>query len=74
MAAGPYAGRGCVSQFIHRPDEEPDLSPRIELPRVHHVVPLNRQEVRAEPVRAGPADRSHSRQVERGMSRGPLHT
>jgi hypothetical protein len=43
---------------------------RSALERVHYVVPLDRQEVRAEPVRAGLADSSHSRPVERGMSRG----
>lgn len=34
-------------------------SRRIELPRVHHVVPFDHQDVRAEPVRAGRADRGH---------------
>ena len=41
----------------------------IELPRVHQVVPRDRQDVRAEPVRAGLADRSHSRQWNGNVAR-----
>ena len=48
--------RGCV-------ERSKVYDGRSALERVHHIVPLDRQEVRAEPVRA---DRSHSRPVSRG--------